>query len=70
MWEVPQQSFCLALKPLRVYLKLSPYTVVKKEREIKGVQRQYHDASIVAAAVGEQAHLVMKRHWLLKKSSL
>jgi len=37
--EVPQQSLCLALKPLRVYRKSSPYAIVKKEWEIKGVQR-------------------------------
>ena len=28
--EVPQQSLCLVLKPLRVYRKSSPYAVVKK----------------------------------------
>ena len=30
---------CLALKPFRVYHKSSPYAVVKKEWEIKEVQR-------------------------------
>jgi len=29
-----------------------------------------HDASTVAAAVGEKAHLRVKRRWLVKKSSL
>jgi len=38
-WEVPQRSLCLALKPLCVYRKSSPYTVVMKEWEIKGIQR-------------------------------
>jgi len=28
--EMPQQSLCLVLKPLRVYYKSSPYAVVKK----------------------------------------
>ena len=32
-------DLCLALKQLRVYRKSSPYAVVKKEWEIKGVQR-------------------------------
>ena len=32
-------DLCFALKPLRVYHKSSPYVVVKKEWEIKGVQR-------------------------------
>ena len=37
VWGVPQRSVCLALKPLRAYRKSSPYVVVKKEWEIKGV---------------------------------
>ena len=32
-------DLCFALKPLRVYRKSSPYKVVKKGWEIKGVQR-------------------------------
>ena len=60
--EVLQQSLCLALKPLCVYWKLSPYKVVKKEWEIKGIQRQHHDTtSTVAGAVGEKAHLGTKQ---------
>jgi len=39
VWGMPQRSVCLALKSLRVYHKSSPYAVVKKEWEIKGVQR-------------------------------
>jgi len=39
---------------------------VKKEWEIKGEQRKHHDASTVAIAVGEKAHLGMKQRWLLK----
>jgi len=35
------------------------HAVVKKEWEIKGVQRYHHDASTVAPAVGEKAHLGM-----------
>jgi len=50
--EVPHRSFCPILKPFRVYHKSSLYTAVKKEWEIKGVQRQHPDASTVAAVVG------------------
>jgi len=57
---MPQKSLCLTLKPLRVYRKSSPYAVVKKEWEIKGVQR-YSDASTVAATVGEKARLGTKQ---------
>ena len=46
--------FMLVLKPFRVYRKSSPYAVVKKEWEIKGVQRQYPNASTAAAVVGEK----------------
>ena len=35
VWEVPQQSLRLVLKPLRVYCKSSPYMVLKKSMEIK-----------------------------------
>jgi len=34
--------------------------VVKKEWRHKGVQRKHHDASTVAAAVGEKAHFGRK----------
>ena len=41
-------------------LDVQHITVAKKEWEHKGLQRQHHDASTVAAAVREEAHLGMK----------
>ena len=48
---MPLRSLCLALKPLCVYRKSSPYAVVKKEWEIKGVQRYHHGASTVSLSI-------------------
>ena len=57
--EVAHRSLCLVLKPFCVYRKSSPYTVVKKRM---GDQRGTKpNASTVAAAVGEKAHLRTKR---------
>jgi len=37
-----------------------------EEKDGKG----YEGSTLMQAAVGEKAHLRMKRHWLVKKSSL
>ena len=39
---------------------------MKKEWGCKGVQSQHHDANVIAAVIGEKAHLETKRHWLVK----
>ena len=59
--KVPVRSLYLALKPLRIYHKLSPTAVVKKEWWNKGVQQWYYDASTVAE-VDENTHLGMEQH--------
>ena len=41
----------------------------QKELEHKGGQRQLHDVRIVRTAVDENAHLRMKQHRTVKKSS-
>ena len=57
------RPLCHALKPLRVYRKLSPYAVVKKEwGHIKGYKGStMMQASTVTAAIGEKVHLGTKR---------
>ena len=50
--------FLCHTKRLHVHRKLSP--ICGCEERI-GAQREHHDTSIVAAAVGEKAHLGMKR---------
>ena len=49
------------LKPLCANLKLSPMHGCEERMGHKGVQRQRHDASAVAAAVGEKANLGTKQ---------
>jgi len=51
----------ICMSHTEIYHKSSPYAVVKKGWEIKGVQTYHHDASTVAAAVGEKAHPGTKR---------
>jgi len=54
-----RSTSAIFIKPLCVYHKSSPYAVAKKRM---GDQRSTkYDASTVAPAVGEKAHLETKR---------